>query len=222
MQMKPNIHIIALLMLLASCGGRSDKNTSSVDTTQMMVLQIQQCSRLYTTQVQMRKIITLDDTKTLEASLFSHKFSFKMPGGNRKIAIPIDATAKAYIDFAEFSADNVRRHGGKLEITLPDPAIELTATRIDHEGIMKYVGLVRRDFSDEEMTSLQRRGRDTIVSELPHLKLDDVAKANATRVLVPMLTRMGYDEKDITITFRHDYTPEMLLRTITEPEQTRK
>jgi hypothetical protein len=32
-----------------------------------------------------------------------------------------------------------------------------------------------------------------------------MAQANAARVLVPMIRQMGYQERDITITFRKEY-----------------
>ena len=44
-------------------------------------------------------------------------------GSNRKVAIPMDATLKAYVDFSGFSAKNVNRQGDKIEIILPDPKV---------------------------------------------------------------------------------------------------
>ena len=58
-----------------------------------------------------------------------------LPLGQRKVAIPMEATLKAYVDFAEFSADNVRRDSTHIELILPDPRIVLTSSRIDHNEI---------------------------------------------------------------------------------------
>ena len=60
---------IVALTLLASCSGKSDKPTTTadtiatarVDTTRLMVMQIQRCSRLYTTEYRIHKVITHDD-----------------------------------------------------------------------------------------------------------------------------------------------------------------
>ena len=53
----------------------------------------------------------------------------------------MEATLKAYVDFGKFGEDNVRRRGDRIEITLPDPQVELTGTRIDNKGIKRYVDL---------------------------------------------------------------------------------
>ena len=59
--------------------------------------------------------------------------------GYRKVAIPIDVTLKGYIDFADFTVDNVSREGDLLVITLPDPKVMLTASKIDHKKARQYV-----------------------------------------------------------------------------------
>ena len=42
------------------------------------------------------------------------------------------------------------------------------------------------------------------------------AQANATRVLVPMLTQMGYKEEDITIAFRKNLSIKQLINSSLE------
>lgn len=86
-----------------------------------MVMQIQKCTRLYTAEAHVHKIITHDDQFKLKGSFLKHEFNIPVPGSNRKVAIPMDATIKAYVDFQGFSDRNVSRKGDKIEIILPDP-----------------------------------------------------------------------------------------------------
>ena len=156
---------IVALTLLASCSGKSDKPTTTadtiatarVDTTRLMVMQIQRCSRLYTTEYRIHKVITHDDQVKMKGRVLSHDYDINLPLGKRKIAIPVDATVKAYIDFGGFSAANVRRDSTHIEIVLPEPRIVLTSSRIDHNGIREYVALTRRNFSDEELSAYERQ-----------------------------------------------------------------
>lgn len=214
-QFKTILPVLLLGLLSASCTGRhTDATTQTQDTLPLMVMQIRQCSRLYTTQCQVRKIITSDDQLQWQGSFMSHDFKVNVPGGQRKIAIPIDATVKAYIDFSDFSERNVRRQGRKIEILLPDPKIELTATRVDHEGVKEYVGLTRSNFSDADRSKLEQQGREAILGDLDRLDLTTEAQANAARILVPMLEEMGFKDEDITITFRKDFNNEELKRLV--------
>lgn len=75
----------------------------------MMVMQIQKCNRLYTTEIHVHKIVTHDDQLKLKGSIFKKDFNINVPGSNRKVAIPMDATLKAYIDFNDFGAQNISR-----------------------------------------------------------------------------------------------------------------
>ena len=144
---------LVALTLLASCSGKNEKPTTTadttatarVDTTRLMVMQIQRCSRLYTTEYRIHKVITHDDQVKMKGRVLSHDYDINLPLGKRKIAIPVDATVKAYIDFAGFSDANVRRDSTHIEIVLPEPRIVLTSSRIDHNGIREYVALTRRN-----------------------------------------------------------------------------
>jgi hypothetical protein len=128
-----------------------------------------------------------------------------MPLGDRKIAIPMDATLKASIDMSQFSERNIEKDGNKIIIILPDPQVTLTSSKIDQKNIKEYVGLVRSHFSDKEMTDYEQQGRAAIIESIPRLGIIAAAKENAARVLVPLITQMGYEEKDIIIQFRKDY-----------------
>ena len=158
----------------------------------------------------MRKIVTHDDEVELKGSLFRRKFNIAVPMSSRKIAIPVDAKLKAYVDFGGFSEKNVDIDGDKVEIILPDPKVELTSSRVDHDGIKKHVSLIRSDFTDAEMASYEKQGRGQIIKSIPRMGIIDMARAGAAHALVPMLVRMGFKEENITITFRKEFTADDL------------
>ena len=213
---KTTLLTIILCVALAACtGGETPpQKAETVDTVPVMVMQIRKCSKLYTAEYKVHKIVTHDDKVELKGSLFNQKFNIPVPMSQRKIAIPIEAKLKAYIDFGGFSEKNVVTDGEKVEIILPDPKVELTSSRVDHDGIKKHVSLIRSDFTDAEMASYEKQGRGQIIKSIPQTGIIDMARESATHVLVPMLVKMGYREEDITITFRKDFTegdlPEIL------------
>lgn len=155
----------------------------------------------------------------------NQEFSIDLPFGERKIAIPIDATLKAYIDFSEFNEGNVRKKGNKVEIILPDPQIILTATHIDREQVKQHVPILRSHFTDEELTSYERMGRDSIIKDIPRLGILENARLSAARTLIPMIAQMGFDANDVTITFRKQFTladlPMLINKTTIENGKTK-
>lgn len=203
------LYFACLVLLLAACGGGDktvDDDARRVDTIPMMVMQIQKCSRLYASEYQLRKIVTYADTMSLKGEFMRHDFKIDLPIGKRKIAIPVTANVKAYVDFSKFSENNVRRNGKKVEIILPDPVVTMTATRIDHEGVRQKVSLFRRNFSDEEITHIQQQGRQDIINNLSRLGIVENARQSAARQLIPIIEQMGYKQDDITISFRKKFT----------------
>lgn len=178
---------------------------SSDDAFHSFVMQVQKCSRIYTTEVKIHKIVTHDDVIRLKGTILAQDFNIKMPLGDRKIAIPMDATLKAFIDMSDFSEKNVERDGQKIIITLPDPQVTLTSSKINQKGIKEYVGLVRSHFTDAEMADYEQQGRAAIIASIPQLGIISTAQENAARVLVPLITQMGYQEQDIVIQFRKEY-----------------
>ena len=96
--------------------------------------------------------------------------------------------------------------GDKVEIVLPDPEVTLTATQIDHEGVREKVSLFRSRFTDEEVTQIQRQGRDDIIKSIPRLGIIENARQNAARQLVPIVEALGYRPENITVTFRKRFT----------------
>uniref|UniRef100_A0AB33J0R5 DUF4230 domain-containing protein n=1 Tax=Prevotella sp. GTC17259 TaxID=3236795 RepID=A0AB33J0R5_9BACT len=169
-------------------------------------MQIQRTSRLYTTECKVHKIITHNDQKKLSGSFMNKDFSIDLPLGNRKVAIPIDATIKAYIDFDSFSKANVHKNGDKINIILPDPKLVLTSSKINHQEVRQYVALTRSDFSDAELASYEKQGRQTIINDIPRLGILHQAQESAARTLIPIIRQMGYAEENITITFRKKFT----------------
>ena len=219
--MKPYILFIISIMLFSYCSHKKvEQEPMTLDTIPMMVMQIQKCSKLYTTEVHVHKIITHDDQMKLNGSILKKDFSINLPLGKRKIAIPMDATLKAYVDFGDFTENNVHKNGKKIEIILPDPKVTLTATRINHKEVKQYVAFTRSDFSDEELTSFEQQGRDAIIKDIPSMGIIGIARENAARTLIPMIEKMGYKQEDITISFRKNFTIEdiktLLDKTTTE------
>lgn len=205
--MRLQLILFSIFMLCCSCSRhKTEQETVNIDTIPMMVMQIQKCSKLYTAEYKVHKIITHDDKMKLNGSFMKKDFSINLPLGSRKIAIPMDATLKAYIDFADFNEDNVKRQGDKIEIILPDPHVTLTSTRINHDEIKQYVALTRSRFSDEELSSYERQGREAIIKDIPSMGMMDMARESAARTLIPMIEQMGFEESNITVSFRKHYT----------------
>ena len=194
-------------VLMAACSSDPEPADTVADDTEnrpTLVQQVRKCSRLYTTEYRIHKIVTHDDVLRLKGQLLRQDFDIPLPLGERKIAIPMDATIKAYIDFSNFSEQNVERDGDRITILLPDPQVVLTSSKINRDEIREYVGLTRSLFSDKELTGYEQQGREAILKSIPGLGIEETARENAARVLVPLLTDMGYDERNVTIAFRRD------------------
>lgn len=199
--------IVTTAFILSACTGSQTKEKGKVlDTIPVMVMQVQKCSRLYTAEAQVHRIITHDDQLRLKGSILKKNFDISLPVGKRKVAIPMDATLKAYIDFKDFGKKNVRRQGEKIEIILPDPKVVLTSSKIDHEGTKKFVALTRSNFSDEELSSYEQEGRKGIIDDIPHMDILETARQSAAHILVPMLVNLGFQAENIKISFRKKFT----------------
>ena len=208
-RMKQVVTIILASMLVgfASCSHQqAEEKAQVIDTIPVMVMQIQKCSRLYTAEAHVHKIVTHDDQLNLKGSFLKKDFSIHVPGSNRKVAIPMDATLKAYIDFQNFSAKNVKRHGNKIEIILPDPKVVLTSSKIDHEGVKQFVSFTRRNFSDAELSRLEQQGRQSIINDIPEMNIMETARQSGANMLIPMIKDMGFEEENIKVTFRKKFT----------------
>lgn len=205
-----------LLVLLSATGCRDGKapvaatapdTAAAIDTTALLVNQVTQCARLYTAEYHIHKLVRFSDDSYLGGSLGSTSIRAKVSLGDRKIVIPIDATVKAYIDFADFSAANVERDKEHVTLTLPDPKVELTATKIDNAGVRQYVDLTRSNFSDADILRLSKQGEDSISAHIDRTDILSRARQSAAEVLLPMLKRLGYADTQATVTFRSDLRP---------------
>ena len=211
-----NFLIVFAALAVAGCSRKQTprQQPEYVDTIPMLVMQVQKCSRLYTAEYKMHKIITHDDEIRMKGKFLNQDYDVALSMGSRKIAIPIDATVKAYIDLSSFSEKNVRRFGDKINVTLPDPRIEMTSSRINHGEIRKYVALTRQNFSDKEMAGYEQQGRQAIINDIPQTGIMEMAKESAARVMVPFFVGMGFNEKDITISFRKDFSDNEIKKMI--------
>lgn len=187
---------------------------AAVDTIPTLITQVKKCSRLYTAEYKIHKIITHNDEVRAKGKILNHEYDVALPVGERKVAIPVDATIKAYIDFSDFSERNIKRNGRKMEILLPDPHVQLTASRINHGEIRKYVAMMRQNFSDAELANYEQQGRKAIINDIPKLDITDMAKESATKIIVPFFVGMGFNEEDITVTFRKDFTAKEIIRMV--------
>ena len=208
--MKKLLFIILSVMIISfsACSKKqpTEEKVNVIDTIPVMVMQIQKCSRLYTAEAHVHKIITHDDQLNLKGSFLKKDFNIHIPGANRKVAIPMDATIKAYVGFEGFSQKNVSRKGDKIEIILPDPKLVLTSSKIDHKAVKQYVSLTRSNFTDAELAQLEQQGRLSIINDIPNIDLMEQAQLSAANTLIPMLKDMGFKEENITISFRKKFS----------------
>lgn len=222
--MKIVIHILVFslsFLMMMSCAGRSSQPSSEsgegdtvtmtrTDSVGMLVTHIRKCSRLYASEFKIHRIITHDDELKLKGSILGISYDFDVPAGSRRIAIPIDATLKGFIDFQDFDSNQVIFDDGKIEIILPDPQVELTSTKINHEEVESYVALFRSNFSDKELSRYEAEGRASIIESIPELKISDRTRASVSRVLIPMIRQLGFHDDEILITFRKDFNDSQL------------
>lgn len=200
---------ILLIMCIFGCGNKTssqDAEEQPIDTIPVLATRVASCSRLYTSEYQLRKILIYDDPAAVSGKIFNQNFHVNLPLGKRRIAIPVTATAKAYIDLSKIKENDIHRNGDKLEIILPDPEVTLTSTQIDHKGVKQKVALLRKNFTDEEITHIQQQGRKDIIQSLSNTKIIEDARESAANQLIPIAVQLGFKEENVTITFRKDLT----------------
>ena len=212
---------LTMWLLTACSGGATDSKDGKNDSLPLLVMQVQKCSRLYTTEFLVHKIVTHEDKLKLEGALFEKKFSVNLPLGNRKIAIPMNATLKGFVDFGNFSTENIRRDGNKIELILPDPQVVMTSSKINREEVKEYVALLRANFSDKELTAYERQGRQAIIKTIPKMGIVERARSSAANILIPIVEQFGYKKENITVSFRKDLTDKDI-STLSEMPKTGK
>ena len=183
--------IVLCLSLLSACRGEETQAEVVRVDTLSLVMQVKECARLYTAEYEVHKLVLKDDPLRVKGNLFQRAFDVKVPIGERKVMIPLDVTLKAYIDFTGFDEKNVLRSGDRIVVTLPDPRVVVTSSRINHDEVKQFVSLTRSDYTSAELADFTRQGEDEILASVPQLGI---------------LTRLGYDERNIVISFRKDFT----------------
>ena len=204
---------ILLIMCVLSCGHKTaseEAKEQPIDTIPVLATRVASCSRLYTSEYQLRKILIYDDPAAISGKIFNQSFHVNLPLGKRRIAIPVTATAKAYIDLSKIKESDIHRNGEKLEIILPDPEVTLTSTQIDHKGVKQKVALLRKNFTDEEITHIQQQGRQQIIKSLSNTQIIEDARESAANQLIPIANQLGFKEENVTITFRKDLSAKNL------------
>lgn len=215
------IILCTAIIALASChkDEKQVEKAKAVDTIPQLIMQVKKCSRLYTAELKVHKIVTHGDDVRIKGKFLNQEYNVALPVGTRRIAIPMDATLKAYVDFSDFSKNNITRNGNKLEITLPDPRIELSSTRICHNEIKTYVALFRKNFSDAELSSYEKQGRTAIIESIGDTGIIEMARESAAKTIVPLFAAMGFEEKDITVTFRKDFSQSDISKLVQEAKR---
>jgi hypothetical protein len=168
-----------------------------------VVASVSKCARLYTVQYNVRKVLTHQDFSEVELKLFWEKISIPIPG-ERKIILPMDATVKAYIDFADFSSKDVSVVGDKITITLPSPKIEMTSSKIDYENEKQFLSWNRFKFSEPERESLLKKGREKVLDDMKGTDILERSQVGAYNALLPLVMAAGFDRENITIRFSDD------------------
>lgn len=171
-----------------------------IDTMGVLVAHVQQQNRLYTAECQVHKVVLFSD----EASVGGRLFEVSLPG-YRKAAVPIDVTLKAYVDFSEFDSGNVAFHDSLCIVTLPDPQVVITASKVDHTATRQYVSMARSKFSEAELSRLAAQGEDSIAAHIASFGIQDRARESCARTLIPLLTRLGFSEQNVVIRFRKKF-----------------
>lgn len=204
--LRPAALTLAAMICLTACrqrGSLQPERTAARDTVAELVLQVSRCSRLHTAEMQVHKLVTHSDEVRMKGRLLSSDYDVRLPLGDRKAVVPIDVTLKAYIDFAGFDSTHVSRQGRHITLTLPDPVVTVTSSKVDHYATRQFTDPMRSAYSDAELAELARQGEDSIVSHIDRYGLIEAARASAARTLIPLLTDLGYAESDVTIRFRH-------------------
>ena len=91
------IYMAMCLTTLYACSGKRTGAGKDVpaDTIPMMLTVIKNCSKLYTAEYHIHNIVTHNYTRKLRGTFLQQQFDITLPLGERKIAIPMDATLKA-------------------------------------------------------------------------------------------------------------------------------
>ena len=212
------IALVLATLVTAACSVRQTTSTPEplpdmVEDSVDLVQQVRQTSRLYTAEYKVHKIVTHTDVKHLRTTVLGYDLiDTELPLGDRKIAIPIDVTLKAYIDFSHFTEQQVQRSPDdhRIHVVLPDPKVVVTSSKVDHAAVKQFADLLRSDYTDAEMTSFTAQGVQAVLRSVPQMGILETARQSAAATLLPLIASMGYEPEQIIVTFRKDYTTQDL------------
>ena len=144
-----------LLFLIRSCETEGTLVENSVktedvklgDEMEKLIFRIQNCSRLYTTEYKIHKIITHEDQKVLKMG----GFKIGIPLTDRHIAIPMDATLKAYVDLGTFSEKSIKTDGEHILIKNCQHASVAGSITLSAEACIHICGIADRDHAGIEL-----------------------------------------------------------------------
>ena len=229
--MKYTLYLIIGIWSLTCCttGETEEPKVEEQKDHVSIATEICRQSRLYTTEYIVHKIVTHNDLRALKGSFLGMKFNHQLPLGDRKIAIPIDVTLQAYIDLSQITEKDIEviksekikvksvegtnspsEEGEAIRITLPDPQIVVTSSKVDNLGVRTKVSWLRSNFTDKEMTNFTQQGVASVLRTVPQMGIIESAQQNAAALLIPLLADMGYSRENIVITFRKDFDEEDL------------
>lgn len=192
--------IMAFAVVVTSC------STGNKVSPEDVVKGLKKSDKLYVTECAVHKLITANDLNKVNGSVMGKKFSFNMSIGDRKIAIPMNCVLKAYVDFDSLKVEDVNITENGIMLMLDEPKVEMTSSKIDHVAIKEFTGILRSSFSDEEMTDLERQGRDAVLASIPNMGIVENAKQNAVATLIPILMNSGFASDEIQIDFKTSKT----------------
>lgn len=214
MKMNKILTYLAVFLMICSCK-KSDLISETVSPAEEMVMKINKSDRVFVTEYVINKIVTYEDVVRLQGKLFSQQIDFKLPQGDRKVLIPMQAHLKAYIDFSGFGFDNIKfSSDSNIVITLPDPKIILTSTKIDHAGVKKFVDFGRSKFTQTEISEYERQGREAIIEAIPKSGLLETARLHAYEFLLPIVLNLGYKPEQVVVNFDSDFIKGLEERTV--------
>lgn len=198
-------------MLLQGCRSVAE------DKRSLALSALENTPRLYVVQYNVHKILTYEDLSTLDGQLLGEKFSIPIVG-DRKIALPVDATIKGYIEFNGSTEDEV---DDKIIVTLPEPRLEMTSSIVDYDREKQYLSWNRFSFSEEEKESLLKTGKKKILQSLNRRDVMDRSRKSAFNALLPILEGCGYAPENVVIRFVDDDKIDALKESVLDMLQDR-
>ena len=163
--------VTAAILLVSSCSSRRD---AAIE--QEIRSALSDIPKLYLVECDVQKVLILTDEQWYTI-------------GDRKCIIPIEAHVKAGIDLSQQFSLHVE--GDNVYVTLPAPFVEIESSRIRHDKVQTMVGILRRNFTQEEITKYSSEGREQIVEALPELGLIESAQRQAEQVISALIRKLG-------------------------------